>query len=73
MKLNDLKIGDEATITKVKADSNIQKRLLDIGLVKGSKIKKVLTSIGQGMYAYEIKGTLIGIRKEDTKNIEVQI
>ena len=49
--LNDLKIGDEATIVKVSAKENIKKRLLDIGLVKGSKIKVVLISPGKDMVA----------------------
>ena len=69
--LNELKIGDEATVTKVSAKESIRKRLLDIGLVKGTKIKKVLVSSGNNMVAYSIKGAIIAIRKEDTKDIMV--
>ena len=69
--LNELKINEEAIIAKVKAKENIKKRLLDIGLVKGAKIKKVLISSGKDMVAYEIKGAVIAIRKEDTKDIMV--
>ena len=71
MKLNDLKIDDAGIITKMKADKNIKKRLIDIGLVTNSKVKKVLEN--KGMNAYEIKGAVIAIRKEDTKNIEVEL
>lgn len=69
--LNELKINEEATVTKVSAKESIRKRLLDIGLVKGTKIKKVLVSSGNNMVAYSIKGAIIAIRKEDTKDIMV--
>ena len=71
IKLNDLKIGDKATIIKMKAHPSIKKRLLDIGLIRGSEIKKVLEN--KGMNGYEIKGAVIAIRCEDTKDIEVKL
>ena len=71
MKLNDLKINQEGVIKSVKANDNIKKRLLDIGLVKGVKIKPVLISPGGDMVAYYIKGALVAIRKIDTKDIVV--
>lgn len=73
MKLNDLKLNQKSIITKVKAPQNIIKRLMDIGIVKGSTITPVLTNSGKTIVAYDIKGTTIAIRKEDTKDIEVKI
>lgn len=73
MKLNELKIGEEAIIEKMAAKDNIRKRLLDIGLVKGAKIKPILISPGKDMIAYHIKGAVIAIRKDDTKDIEVSL
>lgn len=72
-KLNDLKINDEAIIQSVKAKQNIKKRFLDIGLVKGTKIKVLLISPLKDMTAYLIKGAVIAIRKEDTKDIIVKV
>lgn len=69
--LNDLKINQEAVVLKVKANENIQNRLLDIGLVPGSIVKPVLISPGDDMVAYQIKGAVIAIRKDDTKDIMV--
>ncbi len=73
MKLNDLKVGEEATILMVEAKDNIKKRLLDIGLVKGSKVKAILISPGKEMVAYYIKGAVIAIRRDDTENILVKV
>ena len=67
--LNELKVNEEAIIFFVLADENIKKRLLDVGFVKGSKVKKVLEK--GNIVTYEIKGAIMAIRKDDTKNIMV--
>ena len=67
--LNELKVNEEAIISFVLDDENIKKRLLYVGLVKGSKVKKVLEK--GNIVAYEIKGAIMAIRKDDTKNIMV--
>ena len=71
MKLNDLKIGEECVITKINASSNIKRRLMDIGFNRGTKVSLVFKNAS--MRAYKIKGTLIGLRNDDTKDIEVMI
>lgn len=71
MGINDLKLNEEGIVIKVKAEDNIKRRLMDIGLVKGAKVKPVL--INKNIRAYLIKGTVIGIRNKDTLNIEVNI
>lgn len=71
MKLNNLKIGEEGIIQKVSADKNIKKRLMDIGFIKGVKVIPILKN--KSMTAYKIKGTVISIRNEDTKDIEVYL
>ena len=72
LRMNELKLNEEAIIYLVKADDSIKKRFLDIGLVKGTKVKKVLISPGNDMVAYLIKGAIIAIRKDDTKDILVR-
>ena len=69
MKLNDLCINENAIIINLNVKDERRKRLLDIGFVRGSKVTKVLENINMG--AYNVKGSIIAIRKSDTKNIEV--
>ncbi len=71
MKLNDLKIGNAGIIKDVIANENIKRRLMDIGFTKGVKVTPLLKS--SSMTAYKIKGTVIGTRNEDTKDIEVDL
>ena len=71
MKLNELNINETAKITYVEAPPDIKRRLMDIGFNKGVKTKPILN--GKSMRAYNIKGTLIALRKEDTSKIEVDL
>ncbi len=66
--LNDLKIGE---IGIVKCINNIgtQRRLFELGFIKGQKVKLVLKNFGDSMRAYQVKGTVIAIRKSLSKDI----
>lgn len=69
-RLSELKIGDEAVITQMPENS---RRLLDIGLIKGTTVKCVLKSPLGNPAAYKIRGAVIAIRNEDAKDIEVEV
>lgn len=71
--LNEINPGQRAVIRELKADGSIHRRLLDIGLVKGTKIECVGRSPGGDPCAYLIRGAVIAIRSEDCANIMVQI
>lgn len=69
-RLNELKIGDEAVIAQLPENN---RRLMDIGLIKGTTVKCVLKSPLGNPAAYKIRGVVIAIRDEDAKNIEVEV
>lgn len=66
--LNELTIGEEAVVTKMLKKN---RRLMDLGLVEGTKVRCVLKSPLGDPVAYRIRGAVIAIRKEDAKNIKV--
>lgn len=70
--LNDLKINEEGIIVKVDTKQNIKRRLMDIGFVKGEKVKFILKNFGDNMRAYKIKNTVMALRVDDTKNILIR-
>ena len=70
--LNELKINEESTIVSVNTDTNIKRRLMDIGFVKGEKVKLLLKNFGDNMRAYKIKNTVMALRVSDTKNILIK-
>lgn len=70
--LNDLPLNTKGYITNLNCVGNIRRRLLDLGLVKGSYIIPVLVSPLGDPRAFDIRGTLIAIRKEDANSINVK-
>lgn len=71
MTLDNLNVGESCVIKKIKDTSKIKRRLLDIGLISGTKVECVLSSPSNDSLAYLIRGTTIAIRKVDSKEIEV--
>ena len=71
--LNELPINRTATIENLNCHGNIRRRLLDLGIIKGSKITPVLKSPSGDPTAFEIRGSIIALRKEITELIEVNI
>ncbi len=73
MTLNELNLGNKGKISNIECSENIKRRLLDLGLVKNTNITPVLISPSGDPKAFEVRGTLIAIREEDTKKIEIKI
>ena len=69
--LNDLPINTTGYISSLNCNGDIRRRLLDLGLVKNSSIIPVLISPSGDPRAFEIRGTLIAIRKEDANLINI--
>ncbi|MFR2571821.1 MAG: FeoA family protein [Clostridia bacterium] len=70
--LNDLEVEDVGIVKKIDGDEMIKRRLLDLGLIEGTKIKPVLVSPSGDPKAFEFRGALIAIREEDTINIKIK-
>lgn len=64
MDLTRLPIGQTAVIQDLKCTGNIRRRLLDLGLVPGSLIKALRRSPIGDPTAYEIRDTIIALRRE---------
>ena len=67
--LKRLNIDEEAVVAKIGEKS---RRLKDLGLVEGTKVKCVLRSPLGDPYAYKIRGAVVAIRKEDASQIMVE-
>lgn len=70
--LDKLELGKKAKVISIK-NSNIKRRLLDIGLIENSIVTSYLVSPFKDPIAYKIKNAIIAIRKSDSKNIEVLV
>lgn len=70
--LSLLPINRFGIVENIAGEENTKRRLLDLGLVKGTKVKPVLVSPSKGLRAYEFRSSLIAIRKEDAENISLE-
>lgn len=68
----DVREGQSAVITELNCASDIKRRFMDLGMIKGTKIKCVLASPFNSIKAYSIRGSVIAIRASDAKGIFVR-
>ena len=64
-----LKIGQEGVVKSISAKPLIKRRLLDMGLIEGTKISCVLKGPSGDPLAYLIRGAVVALRKEDIQKI----
>lgn len=72
MNLSEMTLLKDCEIRSLNHQGSIKRRLLDLGIMEGARIKPVLSGSHDGMRAYLIKGTLIALRKSETDLIDVQ-
>ncbi|MEE1026602.1 MAG: FeoA family protein [Acutalibacteraceae bacterium] len=71
--LNSMGVGQRGTVTAVKVEGAMLRRLLDIGIVSGTKLSCVMKSPLGDPTAYLIRGALIALRKEDSEKIIIKL
>lgn len=73
MCLSNLKPGQKARVTSLCAKGAIRRRLLDIGLIEGTEVECLGVSPCGDPSAYLIRGAVIALRCDDSKDILVSI
>ena len=70
--LKDVKIGSCATVVKIEGEGAIRRRIMDMGITKGTSILvKKVAPLGDPM-ELTVRGYQLSIRKEDAKKILVE-
>ena len=69
--LNRLPINCTGKVEKLNFEGDLRRRMLDLGIVKGTNIIPVLKSPFGDPIAFEIRGSVIALRKEISEQIEV--
>lgn len=71
MRLSELKTGERGVIVKVNGHGSFRKRIIEMGFVKGNKVKVILNAPLRDPIEYEIIGYKISLRREEAAKIEV--
>ena len=73
MTLDQLSIGQEATIVTVGGEGALRRRLLDMGLTPKTRVMiRKMAPLGDPI-ELRLRGYLLTIRKEDAQRIEVTL
>jgi ferrous iron transport protein A len=72
MKLIDLQKENKATIIKINADKALKNRLNSFGVMRGEELTVKGCSLGKQTMEIEVGSTLIALRADEAKRIEVE-
>lgn len=70
--LSALREGESAYVTEVNAGPAMDRRLTDLGLVRGTRVTCVLRSPAGDPCAYLIRGALIALRRADAEGVALE-
>ena len=71
-KLSEIEPGTEAFVKRVTGDKNLRKRIADMGIVKGTRIKVVRKAPLGDPVEFELKGYSLSLRKNEAENVYVE-
>lgn len=68
-RLCDLAPGQAGRVRGIRTRGPMRRRLMELGLVEGTPVSCAFASPGGDPAAYEIRGTLIALRREDSAGV----
>ncbi len=71
MRLSELKNGDEGVIVKVMGYGAFRKRIIEMGFVRGQKVKVIKSAPLKDPVEYSVMDYHVSLRKSEAKNVEV--
>ena len=73
MKLTNMPIGKSGKVVCLTCQGQKKRRLLDLGLIPGTKIKARQKSPSGDPIAFEIRGATIALRSEETNSVIIEV
>ena len=71
--LDQLNFGQIGTVTALKVAGANRRRLMDLGILPGTQLAVDLRSPLGDPTAYRVRGTVIALRREQAKQIEITL
>ena len=72
MTLSEVKAGATVIVTEINCEPESKRRLIDIGLIKGAKIRVIRAAPLGDPIEVTVRGYELSLRKADAEMIEVQ-
>ena len=71
--MNDLRCGQSGKVLRLDVAGGMRRRLLELGLVPGTAVERVLNSPGGDPACYRIRGAMIALRHLDATQVTVSV
>ena len=71
MTLDQMRIGQKAFVREIRFAGTTKRRLLDLGLIRGTEICALQRSPSGDPVAYCFRGAVVALRKADAEQIEI--
>jgi len=72
MRLSELQVGDRAEVTALKSESAVRRRIMDMGLIKGTSFKVLrVAPLGDPIGIF-FKGLYLALRKNEAEGVLVR-
>ena len=73
VKLSELRPGQKGIVVRVEGPSEVRRRLLDMGLVRGTEVRAVREAPLADPVEYEVKGYNLSLRREEAACVLVEL
>ena len=70
--LSALRVGQSAYVAEIQADEAMRRRLLDLGLIRGTRVPCTAKSPAGDPAAYLIRGAVIALRGRDARGVRLE-
>ncbi|NTV24596.1 MAG: ferrous iron transport protein A [Chlorobiaceae bacterium] len=73
MKLSELKVGDRAEVVSMQTDPLVRRRLMDLGLIRGTELKVLRVAPLGDPIEIVYKGLYLTLRKSEAEGVGVRL
>ena len=70
--LSALRVGQSAYVAEIQADEAMRRRLLELGLIRGTRVTCTAKSPAGDPAAYLIRGAVIALRGRDARGVRLE-
>jgi Fe2+ transport system protein FeoA len=71
--LRDLDIGQSATVTSLTSTGMNRRRMMDLGILPGTRIEVEMHSPLGDPTAYRVRGAVVALRDEQARQIRIEL
>lgn len=73
MTLDQLKPGQQATVTRVAETGPLAQRLMALGLLEGTPVGMLRRALGGDPLEIDVKGYALSLRRDEARKIEIEL